>query len=62
MDKTYNYREWERKLYEKWLKHKLFRATAEEAKRSGKPTFTIMMPLPNVTDDIHLGHVLDNTN
>ncbi len=61
MDKTYNYREWERKLYEKWLKHRLFRATAEEAKRSGKPTFTIMMPPPNVTGDIHLGHVLDNT-
>ncbi|NPB04040.1 MAG: valine--tRNA ligase [Thermotogae bacterium] len=61
MDKTYNYREWEKKLYEKWLKHKLFRATAYGAKRSGKPTFTIMMPPPNVTGDIHLGHVLDNT-
>jgi valyl-tRNA synthetase len=59
IEKTYDYKNWERVLYEKWLSSKVFRATVEEAK--GRRVFVIMMPPPNVTGNIHMGHVLDNT-
>ncbi|MEO0139843.1 MAG: valine--tRNA ligase [candidate division WOR-3 bacterium] len=59
IEKTYDFKEWERFLYSKWLDAKVFRATVDEAR--GKRVFTIMMPPPNVTGNIHMGHVLDNT-
>ena len=47
----------EDKLYEKWLNKKYFHA---EVDRSKKP-FTIVMPPPNITGQLHMGHALDNT-
>ncbi len=55
--KTYNPKEIEEKLYEKWCEKKYFHA---EADRSKKP-FTTVMPPPNITGKLHMGHALDNT-
>ena len=57
LEKTYNPKEIESKLYEKWLEKKYFHA---EVDRSKKP-FTIVMPPPNITGKLHMGHALDNT-
>ena len=56
LDKTYNPHEIEGRLYDKWIGKKYFHA---EADRSKKP-FTIVMPPPNVTGKLHMGHALDN--
>ena len=55
--KTYNPKEIEGKLYEKWCENKYFHA---EVDRSKEP-FTIVMPPPNITGKLHMGHALDNT-
>lgn len=57
LEKTYNPKEIEPKLYEKWCENKYFHA---EVDRSKKP-FTIVMPPPNITGKLHMGHALDNT-
>ena len=57
MSKTYNPAEIEDRLYQKWLDKKYFHA---EVDRSKKP-FTIVMPPPNITGQLHMGHALDNT-
>ena len=57
LEKNYNPSEIEGRLYEKWEKNKYFHA---EADRSKKP-FTIVMPPPNITGQLHMGHALDNT-
>lgn len=55
--KTYDPKGIEDKLYRKWLEKKYFHA---EVDRSRKP-FTIVMPPPNITGQLHMGHALDNT-
>ena len=55
--KTYDPKGIEDRLYQKWLDNKYFHA---EVDRSKKP-FTIVMPPPNVTGQLHMGHALDNT-
>ncbi|MCQ2507230.1 MAG: valine--tRNA ligase [Dorea sp.] len=57
LEKTYNPKEIEAKLYENWCEKKYFHA---EVDRSRKP-FTIVMPPPNITGKLHMGHALDNT-
>ena len=57
LGKTYNPSEIEKRLYEKWVKNGYFHA---EVDRSKKP-FTIVMPPPNITGQLHMGHALDNT-
>ena len=57
LETTYNPKEIEGKLYEKWCEKKYFHA---EVDRSKKP-FTIVMPPPNITGKLHMGHALDNT-
>ena len=57
LEKTYNPQEIEGRLYDKWLEKKYFHA---EVDRSKKP-FTIVMPPPNITGQLHMGHALDNT-
>ena len=57
LEKTYNPKEIEPKLYEKWCENKYFHA---EADRSKKP-FTTVMPPPNITGKLHMGHAFDNT-
>ena len=55
--KTYDPKGLEERLYQKWLDKGYFHA---EVNKDKKP-FTIIMPPPNVTGQLHMGHALDNT-
>ncbi|ABX40859.1 valine--tRNA ligase [Lachnoclostridium phytofermentans] len=55
--KTYDPKDIEGRLYEKWLEKKYFHAEVDKTK---KP-FTIVIPPPNITGQLHMGHALDNT-
>lgn len=57
LEKNYNPADIEQRLYDKWEQNKYFHA---EVDRSRKP-FTIVMPPPNITGQLHMGHALDNT-
>ena len=57
LNKTYNPKDIEDRLYKKWEDNGYFHATVD---RSKKP-FTIVMPPPNITGQLHMGHALDNT-
>ena len=55
--KTYDPKGLEDRLYQKWLDKKYFHAEVNPDK---KP-FTIVIPPPNVTGQLHMGHALDET-
>ena len=55
--KTYNPKEIEQPIYDRWEEKKYFHAEVDESK---KP-FTIIMPPPNITGQLHMGHALNNT-
>ena len=55
--KAYDFKAVEPKWYQRWLEEKKFSATMEE----GRPNFAIVIPPPNVTGVLHVGHALNNT-
>lgn len=55
--KTYDPHGLEDRIYQKWLDKKYFHAEVDKSK---KP-FTIVIPPPNITGQLHMGHALDNT-
>lgn len=57
LEKTYDPGDIEDRLYAKWINKKYFKAEVDKSK---KP-FTIVMPPPNITGQLHMGHALDNT-
>lgn len=57
MEKVYNAKEVEQKWYKYWIENKTFSAKPDKNK---KP-FTIVIPPPNVTGSLHMGHALNNT-
>ena len=57
LSKTYDPKSMEDRLYKKWVEKKYFHA---EVDRDKKP-FTIVMPPPNITGRLHMGHAMDNT-
>ncbi len=57
MEKTYQPQDFEQKIYDYWTKNKYFEAHPNKKKEP----FSIMMPPPNVTGQLHMGHALDNT-
>ena len=57
MDKVYNPKHVEDKWYQFWESHKLFHAD----EHTDKPTYTIVIPPPNVTGMLTMGHILNNT-
>ena len=57
MNKTYEPKSFEKRIYAKWLDKKYFSARPDKDK---KP-FTIVMPPPNITGQLHMGHALDGT-
>jgi len=64
LSKTYDPKQVEEKWYAVWEKNRYFHAKSnEEVKRQKKAgnNFSIVMPPPNVTGSLHLGHALDNT-
>lgn len=54
--KTYNPKEAEDKWYSYWMENGFFRSTPDE-----REPYTIVMPPPNVTGVLHMGHMLNNT-
>ncbi len=57
MPTTYNPAEFEGEIYEGWIGQNLFRAEIDPE----KVPFTVMMPPPNVTGQLHMGHAMDET-
>ena len=55
--KLYDPKNVEDRIYKTWLDAKYFHAKCEE----GKPTYTIVIPPPNITGQLHMGHALDET-
>ena len=55
--KTYDPKGIEDRIYEKWLEKKYFHAEVDHS----KTPFTIVIPPPNITGQLHMGHALDNT-
>ena len=57
LEKLYDPKNVETRIYKSWLDGKYFHAKCE----AGKPTYTIVIPPPNITGQLHMGHALDNT-
>ena len=57
MNKTYDPKAFEERIYSKWLNKKYFHA----APNKDKKPFTIVIPPPNITGQLHIGHALDDT-
>ena len=57
INKTYNPKEVEDRLYNRWVENGYFTPKAD----SSKEPFTIVIPPPNVTGQLHMGHALDET-
>ena len=56
MDKNFNAKEAEAKWLTYWEENKTFHSEVNE-----KPSYTIVIPPPNVTGVLHMGHVLNNS-
>ena len=56
LEAKYNPSSVEGKWYQHWMKHKLFHSNPDNRK-----SYTIVMPPPNVTGVLHMGHMLNNT-
>ena len=57
MQKTYNPKDFEDRIYSEWENKGYFKAERDE----NKVPFTIMMPPPNITGQLHMGHAMDAT-
>ncbi len=57
MEKTYNPKQFEDKLYKEWEESGCFKAVRDD----NKVPFTVMMPPPNITGQLHMGHAMDET-
>lgn len=55
--KTYDPKAFEEKIYEHWMENDFFKADAS----SEKPPYSIVLPPPNITGHLHIGHALDHT-
>ena len=61
MQKTYNPKDFEARIYAHWMEKGEFTTDREKDKQAGKKPFTIVMPPPNVTGNLHMGHAMNNT-
>jgi valyl-tRNA synthetase len=61
LEKTYNYTDIEARISAKWEKAQAFRAGAALKKNPKAKAFSIVIPPPNVTGSLHMGHALNNT-
>ena len=57
ISKTFNPNEEEPKLYKNWMEKGYFKPSEDRSKKR----FSIVMPPPNITGQLHMGHALDNT-
>jgi len=60
MDKKYDFTKTEQDIYQGWQKQELFNPDKLKVKKSAKP-FTVMLPPPNITGSLHIGHALNAT-
>ncbi len=56
LKKAYDHKEVEQKLYDRWMEKGYFRGEVDKEKEP----FTIVIPPPNITGQLHMGHALDN--
>lgn len=61
LDKTYEPQNKENSIYKKWEENHCFKPFSDSHKISDKENFTIIMPPPNITGQLHIGHALNNT-
>ena len=61
LDKTYEPQNKENLIYKKWEENHCFKPFSDSHKISDKENFTIIMPPPNITGQLHIGHALNNT-
>jgi valyl-tRNA synthetase len=65
--KRFDFREAEGRIYDRWLEAGCFQSAYDDAgavrhpRRAGKKPFTIVIPPPNITGRLHMGHALNNT-
>ena len=57
LNKTYDPKDFENRIYEEWVKNGYFHAEPD----TKKLPYTIVMPPPNITGQLHIGHALDQT-
>ncbi len=57
LGKTYEPKDFEQRIYDNWMEKRYFEAN----NKSDKKPFTIVMPPPNITGALHMGHGMDNT-
>ena len=61
LEKNYNYSDIEPRIFQTWEEAKAFRAGAALKKNPKAKPFSIVIPPPNVTGSLHMGHALNNT-
>ena len=61
MQKTYDPKDFESRIYADWMDKGEFTPDRDKDKAQGKKPFTIVMPPPNVTGNLHMGHAMNNT-
>ncbi len=61
LDKSYEPQNKENAIYKKWEENSCFKPASDLNKESNKENFTIIMPPPNITGQLHIGHALNNT-
>ena len=63
LSSTYDPSGYEKRTYDRWMEQQYFKADAKNVVSNGgtKKPFTILIPPPNVTDRLHMGHGLNNT-
>ncbi len=61
LEKTYDPSAAEDKLYKLWCEKGYFTPDGINDRQKGKPSYTIVIPPPNITGQLHMGHALDNT-
>ena len=57
MDKTYNPKDFEKRIYNNWLKQKKFACNLQDNRQK----YSILMPPPNITGHLHVGHAMNHT-
>ena len=57
LQKTYSPASFEERIYSEWCEKKYFTPTIDKT----KPAYSIVIPPPNITGQLHMGHALDNT-
>ena len=61
MQKTYDPKDFESRIYADWMDRGEFTPDRDKDQVEGKKPFTIVMPPPNVTGNLHMGHAMNNT-